>query len=180
MNSILFLAGGVAVFIAIKNASSSPFGYTSVVLQLLGVASSMGICMLVFRIFASSKREDSSVTDLVSSSAKETSSFARLDPGGSFGDKLDLFLVKRLKLEPRLEEMYTLLGAPANLDPLKMLHGKEVLAVVAFALIFLLTKNVFFAALMGVLGFIAIQGATLFTAWPTARACRKCALLWGS
>lgn len=57
-----------------------------------------------------------------------TSSFANLKPDGSLIDRIDLFLIRHLHIDVKLEEIYMLMGRPVKPTPLELLHMKEMFA----------------------------------------------------
>lgn len=108
-------------------------------LTLVAVVGALAAFVATRRLFSPKEEESpSSLKSLAGEEKKEISSFGRLDPGGGFLDKLDLFLAKNMGLEARLEELYMLLGRPATPDPLQILHYKETAALLLPVFLFLL------------------------------------------
>lgn len=111
----------------------------------------MAVYVAIQRLLMPEKKEEGgSIADLVQHKAKSTSSFDRLDPEGSLLEKLDLFLAKKMKVEQKLEYLYMLMGTPSNTDPLKMLHQKELIAVILPAVAILFTGSFLFIVLLPV------------------------------
>lgn len=99
-------------------------------LVVIGFLGSVAVFAVVQRIFAPKPKEETgSLAQLTKKQLGETSSFAGLDPRGTFLERLDLFLLSAMKLEKPLEELHILLGRPEKLTPLYMLHQKELVSV---------------------------------------------------
>ncbi|MBI5623122.1 MAG: type II secretion system F family protein [Elusimicrobia bacterium] len=101
------------------------------VMLAVGILGSMAAYTAVSRLLT--PPPPPSETDLSQLAKREvgmTSAFSRLNPHGSIWDRLDLFLLRALRLEAKLEELHMLMGRPEKPSPLDMLHMKEVLAAV--------------------------------------------------
>lgn len=114
---------------------------THIILIVLSVIGSLATFVAVQRFFAPSEEKSSSISDISDMEGKELSAFDRIDPNRSVLDKIDYALARGLGLAKKLEETHMLLGKPENLDPLKMLHFKEMLALIIPAAIFLLVES---------------------------------------
>lgn len=112
----------------------------------------------VQRFFKPPETGPSSIGDISDMEGKETSVFSRLDPNRSVFERVDLFLARDLGLEKKLEETYMLLGKPANTDPLKILHAKEMAAVLLPLAMYLLSDS-FLSLIFVPLGFLLPDGA---------------------
>lgn len=127
------------------------FGAARIFMWIFAITSSMAVYVAIQRLLMPEKKEEGgSIADLVQNKAKSTSSFDKLDPEGSLLDKLDLFLAKKMKVEQKLEYLYMLMGNPATTDPLKMLHQKELIAVILPALAIFFTGSFLFLVLLPV------------------------------
>ena len=102
---------------------------TGIFLLLVSVGGSFAAFAAVQRFFSPRDDERSPISDISDMAGKETSVFNKLEGSKNFWDKLDLLLVRGMGQEKKLEETYMLLGSPRNTDPLKMLHLKQILAV---------------------------------------------------
>ncbi len=125
-------------------------------LALLFVGS-MATFTAVQRLMKPPDAGPSPIGDISDMEGKETSVFSRLDPNRSAFERLDLFLARDLGLEKKLEETYMLLGKPANTDPLKILHAKE-MAAVGLPLIMYLASGSVFSIIFMPLGFLLPDG----------------------
>lgn len=125
-----------------------------VVLIILGVVGSLATFVFTQRFFSPAKVEESPISTAGEIAQKEVSPFDRIDPSKSFLDKIDYILAKRMGLAQKIEKMYTLLGKPQNIDPLKILHQKEALALFVPVFVFLLFGSLIMAVVLAPLGFI--------------------------
>lgn len=125
-------------------------------LALLFVGS-MAVFTLVQRFLKPPELGPSSIGDISDMEGKEASVFSRLDPNRSVFERVDLFLGRGLGLEKKLEETYMLLGRPANTDPLKILHVKE-MAAVGLPLIMYLVSGSFMSLIFLPMGFFLPDG----------------------
>ncbi len=126
-------------------------GAARIFMWIFAITSSMAVYVFFQRLLMPEKKEEGgSIADLVQNKAKATSSFDKLDPEGSLLDKLDLFLAKKMKVEQKLEYLYMLMGNPSTTDPLKMLHQKELIAVILPALAIFFTGSFLFIVLLPV------------------------------
>ena len=126
---------------------------TGIFLLLVSVGGSFAAFAAVQRFFSPRDDERSPISDISDMAGKETSVFNKLEGSKNFWDKLDLLLVRGMGQEKKLEETYMLLGSPRNTDPLKMLHLKQILAVLLPALLFLPTQSLF-VLIFAPLGFL--------------------------
>lgn len=126
-------------------------------LALLFVGS-MATFTLVQRFLRPPELGPSSIGDISDMEGKEASVFSRLDPNRSVFERIDLFLGRGLGLEKKLEETYMLLGKPANTDPLKILHVKE-MAAIGLPLIMYLVSGSFMSLIFLPMGFFLPDGA---------------------
>jgi tight adherence protein C len=123
------------------------------VLILLSAGGSFAAFTAVQRLLAPREKQVSAMGDVSDMESKEASWFARLEDSNNFWDKLDFFLARRMGLEAKLDEIYTLLGKPPNLNPLKMLHLKLMLAA-GLPAFFFLASGSFAVIVFAPLGFI--------------------------
>lgn len=106
------------------------------------------------RLFAPPPEGDES--DLAKLAKKEvgtSSAFSALNPNGGMLDRLDLFLLKVLHLDVKLEELHMLMGRPQKPAPLDILHLKEFFAA-AFGLGSFLLTGEWALLIFGVVGFM--------------------------
>lgn len=130
----------------------------NIVLILLSVAGSAAIFTAMQRFATPRQKEISPMGDISDMEGKEASFFSKLEGSPSVWDKLDLFFARRLGQEKKLEDTYTLLGRPANTDPLKMLHFKMMVGA-ALPLIFFVLSGSFFCIVFAPMGFILPDAA---------------------
>ncbi|HAF94444.1 MAG: hypothetical protein A2X34_00855 [Elusimicrobia bacterium GWC2_51_8] len=116
---------------------------TGILLLVVSVVGSFAVFSAVQRFFSPREDERSPISDVSDMEGKETSVFNKLEGSKNFWDRLDLLLVRGMGQEKKLEQTYMLLGSPRNTDPLKMLHLKQVLAVLLPALLFVPTQSPF-------------------------------------
>jgi len=114
---------------------------TKIILLILSVGGSISAFVAVQRFFTPPEQKASPISDISDMEGKELSAFARIDPNRSIFDKIDYFFAKGLGIGKKLEETHMLLGKPENMDPLKMLHFKEMLAVIVPTVIFLMIES---------------------------------------
>lgn len=103
----------------------------------------IGACA-VFAFFFSllaPKREDEKIVDVAALRFKSSSSFARLQPENKWLDRLAVFALNTFHLEHPLEQMHMQLGSPDNPQPVDILYGKIILALVVPAAIILLFQS---------------------------------------
>jgi tight adherence protein C len=94
----------------------------------------------VSRMFAPPPEADEhDLSRLAKKDLGTSSAFSGLNPNGSLLDRLDLFLLKTLHLDVKIEELHMLLGRPQKPTPLDILHLKEFFAAGLGAGAFLLT-----------------------------------------
>lgn len=126
---------------------------TNIFLLVVSVVGSFAAFAAVQRFFAPREEDRSPISDISDMAGKEISVFNKLEGSRNFWDKLDLIFARGMGQEKKLEETYMLLGSPRNTDPLKMLHLKQVLAVLLPALLFVPTQSPF-VLLFAPLGFL--------------------------
>ena len=119
----------------------------------LAILGSFATFAAVQRFFGPRDEERSAIGDISDMEGKEVSVFSKLENSKNFWDRLDLFFAKSLGLEKKLEEQYMLLGRPANTDPLKMLHVKQLFAG-GLPVLFYLVSGSFFSFIFVPLGFL--------------------------
>jgi len=128
-------------------------GFTKYLLMGLSILGSFAAFTAVQRFFAPRQEDRSAIGDISDMEGKEASVFSKLENSKNMWDKLDLFFARNLKLEPKLEEQYTLLGRPPTTDPLKMLHLKLIVAA-ALPVIFYIMSDSFLVILAAPIGFV--------------------------
>jgi tight adherence protein C len=107
----------------------------------------------ISRMFAPPPETDEhDLSKLAKKEVGTSSAFSGLNPNGGLVDRLDLFLLKTLHLDVKLEELHMMLGRPQKPTPLDILHLKEFFAVAIGALAYFGTGEYIFA-LFGVIGF---------------------------
>ncbi|HBE87627.1 MAG TPA: hypothetical protein DDW67_00595 [Elusimicrobia bacterium] len=126
-------------------------------LALLFVGS-MAAFTAVQRFLKPPEAGPSSIGDVSDMEGRETSAFSHLDPNRSVFERVDLFLARDLGMEKKLEETYMLLGKPANTDPLKILHVKQMTAI-GLPLIMYLVSGSFMSLILLPMGFFLPDGA---------------------
>jgi len=114
---------------------------THVILMVLSFGGSLAAFVAVQRFFTPPEQTASSISDVSDMEGKEMSAFDKIDPNRSFLDKVDYFFAKGLGMAKKLEQTHVLLGKPENMGPLRMLHSKEILAVVIPSAIFLMIES---------------------------------------
>lgn len=125
----------------------------SFLLLAVSFAGSAGAWLFVQRLLAPREVLRSPMSDISDMGTKESSAFEKLEGSPLFWDKVDLFFARKLKLEAKLEETYTLLGRPPKLDPLKMLHLKMLVGGI-IPVVFLVLTGSFFTLIFAPLGFV--------------------------
>ena len=116
---------------------------TNIILKVMAFSGSIATFMFIQRFFSPAKEKVSHIVSAEDLERKELSPFAKLDSNKSLLDKLDIFLARKCGFEKKLTEAYVLLGKPDNTDPLKMLHQKEIAAVVLFVGLYFLSGSAF-------------------------------------
>ncbi len=96
----------------------------NIVLLLLGLLGSLAAFVFIQRLFSPAKEVINPLTSAEDLEQKESSVFNKINPNGTFLDRLDLFLARTCGQDKKLEEAYMLLGRPKETDPLQMLHKK--------------------------------------------------------
>ena len=133
----------------------------NIFLIIISVVGSFATFTAVQRFFAPREVIHSPMGDISDMEEKEFSVFAKLEGSPLFWDKVDLFFAKKLGMEKKLEETYTLLGRPSGTDPLKMLHLK-LIAAAALPAIFFVMSGSFFVIIFAPLGF-ALPDAAMYS-----------------
>ncbi len=97
------------------------------ILQLLIVGLPIAVSIFTFMgVHALATMKPTDISEMGGGEgAPDSSPFGKLDPRGSLLERLDLFLVKKLNLEPKLDKLHMMLGRPKDMTPLWMLHVKE-------------------------------------------------------
>ncbi|HOW88934.1 MAG TPA: type II secretion system F family protein [Elusimicrobiales bacterium] len=119
----------------------------------LAIVGSFATFSAVQRFFAPKEEERPAIGDISDLEGKEVSVFAKLEGSKSFWDQVDLFFARSLGMEKKLVESYMLLGRPTNTDPIRMLHVKQIMAVMLPLMMFLAGDSLYALALAPV-GFI--------------------------
>lgn len=127
--------------------------FLKILLILISVGGSFAAYTAILRIITPRKVIHSPMSDISDMTGGESSVFGKLEGSPLFWDKVDLFFAKKMKLETKLEETYTLLGRPANTNPLKMLHLKMMIGGI-LPLVFIVLSGSFFCLVFAPLGFI--------------------------
>ncbi|MBI4056681.1 MAG: type II secretion system F family protein [Elusimicrobia bacterium] len=112
------------------------------VMNGLACGGSIALYTAVRRLVALGFEDSQEVlSKLTSSKLSESSSFAALESKKGLLAKLDVWLLNRLGLKPRLEETYLLMGSPVSPTPLQMLRYKKWAALGLLAFTFLMTYS---------------------------------------
>ncbi len=127
---------------------------THYVLLILGFLGSMATYTLVHRAFTPASPDEADVAKIAKSEKALETAFSTLNPKGSLLDRLDLWLIKTLKINKPIENLHMMMGKPDKPTPLDILHQKELLAAAFGALFGLLTGNILFGLFGFVVGFI--------------------------
>lgn len=112
-----------------------------VILFVLSFGGSIAAFVAVQRFFTPAKPKPSAISDVSDLEGKEISPFDAIDPNRSFFDKVDYFFARVLGMDKKLENMHMLMGKPDNMDPLKLLHFKEMLAFIVPVGLFLIIED---------------------------------------
>ncbi len=126
---------------------------SNIILIIVAIAGSLATFVFVQRFFSQPEEVINPIGSVQDLSQKELSIFNKLNPTGTLIERLDIFLARKCGQDKKLEEMYMLLGRPENSDPLKMLHKKEIWAIVLMALVYFLTGSLLFSVIALFLGF---------------------------
>jgi len=97
-------------------------------LLFIGLAGSMAAFTSIFRVMSPPVEDETGLAG-ISPRKGELSVFDRLNPNGGLIDRLDFFLARVCKFDAKIEEMYMLWGRPQKYDPIRILHWKELCAV---------------------------------------------------
>jgi tight adherence protein C len=127
--------------------------FTHYFLMGLAILGSFAAFAAVQRFFAPREEDRSAIGDISDMEGREVSVFAKLDGSKNFWDKVDLFFARGLGMEKKLEEKYMLLGRPASTDPLRMLHAKQIVALILPVAFYMLSDSPF-TIIFGPLGFL--------------------------
>ncbi|MFA6582760.1 MAG: type II secretion system F family protein [Elusimicrobiaceae bacterium] len=127
---------------------------TRLLILSAGVVSTIGVFVLLQRLFTPVQKDENSISSLVKYKSKETSAFASVNPNGSIIDKIDYFFVFTLNKKASLEKTHMLLGSPENKTPLGILHEKIIFALVFPGIGIALTRSPFFILLVPLFFFI--------------------------
>ena len=127
---------------------------THYLLLILGFLGSMATYTLVHRAFSPAAPDEADVAKIAKSEKSLDTAFSALNPKGSFVERLDLWLLKTLKIGKSIENLHMMMGKPDKPTPLDILHQKELLASAFGALFGLLTGNILFGIFGLVVGFI--------------------------
>ncbi len=127
---------------------------THYVLLILGFLGSMATYTLVQRAFTPASQDETDVAKIAKSEKSLETAFSTLNPKGSLLDRLDLWLIKTLKINKPIENLHMMMGKPDKPTPLDILHQKELLAGAFGALFGFLTGNIIFGIFGLVVGFI--------------------------
>ena len=126
---------------------------SNIILIIVSIAGSLATFIFVQRFFSQPEEVINPIGSAQDLAQKELSVFNKLNPNGTLIDRLDIFLARKCGQDKKLEEMYMLLGRPESTDPLKMLHKKEIWAIVSVALVYFLTGSLLISGIMLFLGF---------------------------
>ncbi len=127
---------------------------THYLLLILGFLGSMATYTLVHRAFTPASTDEADVAKIAKSEKSLETAFSALNPKGSFVERLDLWLLKTLKIGKSIENLHMMMGKPDKPTPLDILHQKELLSSAFGALFGLLTGNILFGIFGLVVGFI--------------------------
>lgn len=108
-------------------------------LLFIGLAGSMAAFTSIFRMMSPPVEEEGGLSG-ISPRKGELSVFDRLNPNGGIIDRLDFFLARVCHFDAKIEELYMLWGRPQFTDPIKILHMKEIVAVLVPSVIAYLTE----------------------------------------
>ena len=127
--------------------------FTHYFLMGLSVLGSFAAFAAAQRFFAPREEDRSAIGDISDMEGREVSVFAKLEGSKNFWDKVDLVFANGLGMEKKLEEKYMLLGRPASTDPLRMLHAKQIVALVLPVAFYMLSDSPF-TVIFAPLGFL--------------------------
>ncbi len=127
--------------------------FTHYFLMGVSILGSFAAFAAVQRFFAPRDDDRSAIGDISDMEGKEVSVFAKLEGSKNFWDKVDLVFAKSLGMEKKLEEKYMLLGRPSGTDPLRMLHAKQMLALVLPVAFYMMSDSPF-TIIFAPLGFL--------------------------
>ncbi len=129
-----------------------PFVYY--MLLVVGILGSVAAYTAIQRLVAPPPEADK--TDLAGLTKKDigmTTAFSGLKPDGGLLDRIDLFLLKTLHLDVKLEELHMMMGRPLKPTPLDMLHLKEMAAAFLAGILWYISGSPL-AGIFGLTGFI--------------------------
>lgn len=122
--------------------------WTKAFLLAVSAVGSMAAFTLVYRwLSATAGGEPTALSELTRPQGGEAAGLGVLKPGGGPVERLDHFLVRRLGLDRKLDQLHMLLGRPEKPAPLRILHMKELCALVVPAFVYVLTESPVLAAL---------------------------------
>ena len=100
-----------------------PETYFNIILKILMVSGCIAVGTAVKRLM-SPKEEVNAMADISDMGTRDSSPFTKLENSTNPIDKLCFFIGRNLKQEQTMETLWTQLGRPSNLDPLKMVQEK--------------------------------------------------------
>ncbi len=124
-----------------------PEMYFNIILKVLMVAGCIGVATAVKRMM-SPKEDTNAMADISDMGTGDSSPFSKLENSSSPWDKICFFVGRKMKQEQAMETLWTQLGRPSNLDPLKMVQEKiKSSAIVGVLLVMLM-------GFPGIIGFL--------------------------
>ena len=123
-------------------------------LLALGFLGSMAFYTFIQRAFTPAPKDAGDITRIAKSEASLETAFSGLNPRGSFLERFDLLLLKKLSLEKPIETLHMMMGKPDKPTPIQMLHQKELLAGAFGGLFWLASSSIFFCLFGLVIGFL--------------------------
>lgn len=119
------------------------------VTMIIGVGGSIAVFTLVQRLLMSTTAEEpTSLAQIAAKRKGEMTAFESINPSGGVVDRLDFYLVYKLGLGPKIEELYMLLGRPETPTPMQILHWKEMAAVMVPAFLAVVIESPYALLLM--------------------------------
>jgi len=113
-------------------------GLEKIILFILSFGGTIAVFSAAKTFFSPIEQKESPISDVSDVEGKEISAFNKIVPNRSFIDRVDFFFARTLKFDRKLEELYLQLGKPPDTDPLKILHLKEMLAVIGPTVLFII------------------------------------------
>lgn len=124
-------------------------------LMIVGILGSVAAYTAVNRLASPPEKvADTDLTKLAKRQMGMTSAFQSLKADGSLWDRLDIFLIRHLHIDVKLEEFHMLLGRPTKPTPLDMLHQKEIFAGLFGGLAYMASDNLIIAVFAMAIGFL--------------------------